>query len=111
MGVPIYIHYPYILGTMYRLETMKMITLFMPEAYLERAGDLVKLNRFPNRSEAFRHMIMLYLDNEFGGKINTIKGNENSTTVKNGEEEIPQEEETAEPLEKTEGVKPIGLKR
>lgn len=111
MGVPIYIHYPYILGTMYRLETMRMITLFMPETYLECAEELVKRNRFPNRSEAFRHMIMHYMDNIFGEGLKDFKGIKNEPPVKNGEVEVPQEEDTAEPLEKTEIVKPIGLKR
>jgi len=47
---------------------MKMITLFMPEAYLRRADELVEDKRFPNRSEEFRFIIMSYLDKEFGGR-------------------------------------------
>ncbi|MHA1791200.1 MAG: ribbon-helix-helix domain-containing protein [Promethearchaeota archaeon] len=33
---------------------MKMITLFLPEKYLEMLDRLISLNMYPNRSEALR---------------------------------------------------------
>lgn len=36
---------------------MKMITLFVPEKYLEAIENLISSNHFPNRSEAIRSAI------------------------------------------------------
>src|SRR5271157_5542042 len=41
---------------------MKMITLFMPEKYLEMLDVLVSNNLYPNRSEALRMATWKFLD-------------------------------------------------
>ena len=44
------------------LKPMKMITLFMPEKYLEMLDVLVSNNLYPNRSEALRMATWKFLD-------------------------------------------------
>ncbi len=44
---------------------MKMITLYLPEKYLELLDEIIDAGHFPNRSEAIRSAIRDLLKYEF----------------------------------------------
>ncbi|MHA1341518.1 MAG: ribbon-helix-helix domain-containing protein [Promethearchaeota archaeon] len=52
---------------------MKLITVHVPEAYLDAIDQLVAADIYPNRSEAIRIAIRDMLKNELGGFIKFTK--------------------------------------
>ena len=48
---------------------MKLITVHIPEAYLDAINQLIAADAYPNRSEAIRVAIRDLLKNELGGFI------------------------------------------
>ena len=54
---------------------MKMITLYLPEKYLELLDEIIDAGHFPNRSEAIRSGVRDLIRNEFSliGKNEKVK--------------------------------------
>jgi Arc/MetJ-type ribon-helix-helix transcriptional regulator len=44
---------------------MKVVTVHMPEAYLEAIDELVRRRMYPNRAEAIRMAVRDFIKNEF----------------------------------------------
>ena len=51
------------------MKKMKLITVHIPEAYLNAIDQLISSDAYPNRSEAIRVAIRDLLKNELGGFI------------------------------------------
>lgn len=45
-----------------RSETMLMVSLYLPRAWINWLDKMVKQGRYPNRSEAIRYFINYYLE-------------------------------------------------
>ncbi|MBD3352189.1 MAG: ribbon-helix-helix protein, CopG family [Candidatus Lokiarchaeota archaeon] len=54
---------------------MKLITVHVPEAYLNAIDQLISADAYPNRSEAIRVAIRDLLKNELGGFIRFSQAN------------------------------------
>ena len=44
---------------------MKIVTVHLPEAYLEAIDELIRMKRYPNRAEAIRMAVRDFMKNEF----------------------------------------------
>lgn len=66
---------------------MKMISIFLPELYLEAIEDLIREGHFPNRSEAIRMAIrdLILKERNLVSQIN--KSNKEQEKAKNEVEE------------------------
>ncbi len=67
---------------------MKMITLFLPEKYLEMLDTLVAANMYPNRSEALRMATWKFLHES----VNLLKTIAPSTAADDKQEADPIDE-------------------
>lgn len=48
---------------------MKLVTIHLPEAYLDGIEQLVRARFYPNRSEAIRNAVRDLLKSELWGKV------------------------------------------
>jgi len=50
---------------------MKIVTVHIPEAYVEALDELVKRREFPNRAEAIRYAIRQFISEELKKSVGT----------------------------------------
>jgi Arc/MetJ-type ribon-helix-helix transcriptional regulator len=60
---------------------MKLITVHIPEAYLNAIDQLISADAYPNRSEVIRVAVRDLLKNELGGFIRYPASEETSLDV------------------------------